>query len=285
MDNILEKCLISINEKENLCYLENIIKEKTKIDEKKYIFDYCIKNIDDANCLYLIGLMYDYDEDHDNCLYYYTKSADLGNSYSMVMLAKIYVKKDLNKTISFYEKAIELNNPVAMNELGMMYQNGKGVKASIEKAFELYEKGANLECFEAMNNLGFMYENGFGCEKNYEKAFELYNKSLKFNNVTALSNLAMMYLKGRGTEKNIYKAVELLTECAIKGDDESKKYLGTVIKNNIDIFIDKTKIVNELEKKIVDLETYITHLETLPLGKEYQNALEEFNNLCDKNDK
>jgi TPR repeat protein len=51
------------------------------------------------------------------------------------------VPRNQMKAIESYQKAIELNHPIAMLNLGVCYQEGNGVKKNQNKAIELYQQG------------------------------------------------------------------------------------------------------------------------------------------------
>ena len=53
----------------------------------------------------------------------------------------------------FLRKAADLGNPVAMNDLGMMYANGNGVPRDLGEAERLWHKAAELGDEDAKNNL------------------------------------------------------------------------------------------------------------------------------------
>src|SRR5437660_454036 len=60
----------------------------------------------------------------------------------------------------FYSKYME--NPIAINCLGIMYERGLGVEKNLKKAKELYEKAIKLGYSTAINNLAAMYYKGIG---------------------------------------------------------------------------------------------------------------------------
>jgi TPR repeat protein len=53
------------------------------------------------------------------------------------------MKQDFAQALKYYEKAAELGNAKAMNNLGFMYSNGRGVKQDYKKAEEYFIKKAN----------------------------------------------------------------------------------------------------------------------------------------------
>lgn len=59
------------------------------------------------------------------------------------------VDQNINKAISFYEKACELHDGEGCYNLGVYYENGEGVAMSIDKANSLYIRACRLGFSEA----------------------------------------------------------------------------------------------------------------------------------------
>ena len=78
---------------------------------------------------------------------------------------------------------------MAQNNLGYMYQNGKGVEQDYAKARELYEQAATRGIARAYYHLGEMYENGRGMNQDYAKAAEYYEKAAAKGDTDAQKNL------------------------------------------------------------------------------------------------
>ena len=84
------------------------------------------------------------------------------------------------------------NNGMAMNNLGLMYENGVGVDQDYDEAFKLFQEGANQGNPNAMTNLGFCYESGYGVEPDIDKAVEWYKKAADLGEENARRNLQNM---------------------------------------------------------------------------------------------
>jgi hypothetical protein len=65
----------------------------------------------------------------------------------------------------------------AQYNLGVMYDNGKGVPQNYAQAVQWYRKAAEQGVAEAQNNLGLMYAKGLGVPQKNEVAYALYNLS------------------------------------------------------------------------------------------------------------
>ena len=84
--------------------------------------------------------------------------------------------KERNKADGYREKAYE-GDTKAMNNLGVCYERGTGVKVNLEMAFEWYMKAAELGDVYGCFNVGECYYHGKGVEQNAEQAFEWYMKA------------------------------------------------------------------------------------------------------------
>src|SRR5437868_3521793 len=143
--------------------------------------------------LYLKAVEYKNNKDYTNCYIYMTMSAnyDYELAKDNIYADNLYLKQDHNKTLSFYEKTINLKatNSYSLHYLGFMYDMGLGVKKNYKKAMELYKKAIKKNNSDAMNNLAYMYEHELGVKRNYRKAIELYKKGIEKNCDFAMNNL------------------------------------------------------------------------------------------------
>ena len=78
--------------------------------------------------------------------------------------------KERNKADGYREKAYE-GDTKAMNNLGVCYERGTGVKVNLGMAFEWYMKAAELGDVYGCFNVGECYYHGKGVEQNTEQAF------------------------------------------------------------------------------------------------------------------
>ena len=88
---------------------------------------------------------------------------------SAVTLSTSAIAADLNQTQTLAKKG----DVVAQHNLGVMYENGEGVRQDYVKAVDWYAKAANKGLSIAQFNLGAMYYNGKGVPQSYAKAIEL----------------------------------------------------------------------------------------------------------------
>jgi len=70
------------------------------------------------------------------------------------------VKQDHAEAARWYRKAAEQGHADAQYNLGVMYENGQGVRQDHAESVRWYRKAAEQGHAEPQYNLGVMYENG-----------------------------------------------------------------------------------------------------------------------------
>ena len=71
----------------------------------------------------------------------------------------------------------ERGNAQAQFNLGMMYENGQGVRQDYAEALRWYRKAAEQGYAKAQYNLGLMYANGHGVHQDFHLSKEWFGKA------------------------------------------------------------------------------------------------------------
>lgn len=82
----------------------------------------------------------------------------------------------------------------AEHSLGLAYHNGIYVEKDIQKAVEWYEKGAEHGCPNSSNNLGVMFLHAEGVPQDIARAETLFLTAYKLGDLNAMGNLVNLYL-------------------------------------------------------------------------------------------
>ena len=107
---------------------------------------------------------------------YFTKAAKNESSMAYYNLGKVYESQNKFTTATnWYNKAIEMNNSNAMNNLADLYLQGKGLVQNTNQAELLYVQAAELGNATSMRNLGFLYFKGIEVKQDMEKAYFWFN--------------------------------------------------------------------------------------------------------------
>jgi len=160
---------------------------------------------------YSLALLYDRNGSLYNpkkAIRFYTKGCDYNHPESCDTLGVIYaLEKDYNKSKFFYNKACSLEkSTVGCAGLGLLYEQGTGVKQNYKKAINLYQKACNNNEAMGCNNLGLIYKFNNYQKPKYDKALVLLKKACDLNYSNGCNNLGHMYIKGLGIKQNNLKA-------------------------------------------------------------------------------
>ncbi len=161
----------------------------------------------------------------------YRVAADGGNALGMNDLGRMYetgrgVAPDYSAAALWYRKAAEAGNPGAMNNLGRLYARGKGVAVDYTQAMTWFRKSADGGNGFAMNSIGLLYENGRGVTKDYAEAMAWFRKSADTDNRFGIGNIGWLYQNGWGVDKNYSEAATWYRKAIDAGDSDSMGNLG-----------------------------------------------------------
>ena len=150
----------------------------------------------------------------------------LGSSYR---LGRYGLVKSNKKAAKIYRRAVELGDMVAMRNLGLLYENGSGVKLDKKKAMKLYRTAADRGDAVAQFDLGVL----LGSEKKFEEGFRYYALAADQGYTPGESNLGVCYMCGEGTEVDLGKARYWLERAAAKGDERAIENLARLDRASI----------------------------------------------------
>ncbi|MDH5326031.1 MAG: sel1 repeat family protein [Gammaproteobacteria bacterium] len=145
-------------------------------------------------------------------------------------------------------QAIDLSQSAEeMEKMAEAYFTGKGVTKDIDRSISLFDKAANLGLASAQNRYASILYQGLGIKKNPNEAKKWFLEAAKQghkqagNNIVAIYNaearsgnessrhaLALMYINGDGVEKDPYRGVSLLEKAAKHGHDPSRAELEKI---------------------------------------------------------
>ncbi|KAF9158868.1 hypothetical protein DFQ26_007139 [Actinomortierella ambigua] len=168
---------------------------------------------------------------------WYFKAAEHGQTQAQNNLGWMYqdgkgIAQDDVKAVEWYRLAAEQGDAKAQGNLGLMYEIGRGVAHQDDlKAVEWYRLAAEQGNSTAQTNLGWMYQSGRGVAPDDLKAALWYRKAAEQNNPVAQSNLGWMYLNGKGLPQSDSKAFALFSDAAEQGNAAALNNLGVMYSN------------------------------------------------------
>jgi TPR repeat protein len=139
---------------------------------------------------------------------------------------RVYEQKDYAKAASLFRRAADAGNARAQFELGLMYDDGKGMSQDYKQAMAWYEKAAAQGNAPAQYNLGVLYNLGHGVAEDPKQAASWYEKAAAQGFAPAQTNLGLLYHEGRGVEQDYKKALALYEKAAEQGITRVRTNLG-----------------------------------------------------------
>jgi len=121
--------------------------------------------------------------------------------------------------------------PDALYNLGILYDNGQGVKQDYSSAAKWYTKAAEQGHASAQYNLGVLYDNGQGVKQDYSSAAKWYTKAAEQGDASAQAWLGVLYANGQGVKQDYSSAAKWYTKAAEQGDASAQAWLGVLYDN------------------------------------------------------
>ena len=120
--------------------------------------------------------------------------------------ARYFQHADYNRALASWRPLAVQGNPVAQNNLGIMYLDGKGVPQNTSEAVRYLSLSAAAGSSLGQNNLGGLYRDGKGVPRDYVKASQWFSASAAQGNSAGMYNLGLMYDMGQGMKAEPFHA-------------------------------------------------------------------------------
>lgn len=161
------------------------------------------------------------------------KMAGDGDAQAMNNLGVLYdqgigVDPDAGRAAHWFAQSANAGNPSGMSNYGRMLEQGRGVPANPAEAARWFDQAARKGQAEAQYNLGLLYENGRGVVKNEAAAAAWYSRAASQNQRDALARLGHFYRIGRSVQQNNERASLLLYAAAMEGSEPAIEELETM---------------------------------------------------------
>ncbi len=153
-----------------------------------------------------------------------------GDGESMNNLGMLYdggkgVPLDSKEALMWFRKSAEAGYAGGMSNLGRMLEQGRGTTRHVDTAAAWFRKAADLGQSDAQYNLGVLYERGEGVIKNDKHAASWYSLAAANGQIEAQARLGHLYRVGNGVEKDKAKATLLLYGASMNGHAKAKAEL------------------------------------------------------------
>ena len=136
------------------------------------------------------------------------------------------MKQDYREAISWFRRAADQGNAAAQNELGVIYDLGRGVPRNDAEAVRWYQLAANQNLAAAQVNLGAKYDAGHGVRQSYREAVKWFRLAANQGNASAQNNLGVMYADGLGVSVSRIAAYALYDVSAANDQSANNRASG-----------------------------------------------------------
>ncbi len=183
------------------------------------------------------------DEDYATALRILKPLAESGHSQAQVTLGLMYdngngVKADPAEAFRWYMMAAEQGFPIVQHQVAFKYLHGQGVERSYQEAAKWWELAANAGLADSQFNLGLMKYRGLGIDQDLDRARQLFTAAAKQGHGHAQYSLAVMYAFGQGVEKNYEQAIKWFHKAAVQDVAQAQYNLGVFYENGFGIKAD-----------------------------------------------
>lgn len=182
------------------------------------------------------------------------KAAETGNAEALNQLGELYyngrgVTQGYAQARQWYLQAAMAGNSNGMYRLGELYQYGQGVARDYAQARRWYQAAVDAGNTDGMNGLGRLYENGRGVPRDYTQARQWYQKAVDAGNVQGMVNLGSLY---EGSAAQYYAlARQWYQKAADAGNSNAMYHLGLLYQYGLSVPRDYAQ-AREWYQKTVD---------------------------------
>lgn len=120
--------------------------------------------------------------------------------------ARSFRQADYAHALSSWRPLADKGNPIAQNDLGILYLDGKGVAQNTSEAVRYLSLSAAAGSSLGQNNLGGLYRDGKGVKRDYVRAAQWFSAAAAQGNAAGMYNLGLMYELGQGMKAEPFHA-------------------------------------------------------------------------------
>jgi len=155
--------------------------------------------------------------------FWYKKAAAKESVGAMINLGVMYnqgkgVRKQPEEAVRWFRRGADIGNPVAMLQLSRALNSGKGVKRDNQKSFRWVLKAAQKGYAPAMASAGNKYLFGKGVKLNNAEAARWFQEAIDNGNTDEIYNLGILYDLGNGVRRDPKRAAKLIAQALKDGD-------------------------------------------------------------------
>ena len=161
----------------------------------------------------------------------YDRAASAGYPIALNNIGGLYeggegVRLDYAEAARWYTESVEAGEPIAMVNLGWLYETGHGVAGNCTEAVRLYETAVKAGLSSAMNNLGLLYLRGKCLQRDYSEARRLLEQGVALNDAACMNGMGAIYNEGDGVPRSTRLARQWFEKAAALGDPQARQNLA-----------------------------------------------------------
>lgn len=190
---------------------------------------------------YLLGQLYQTGRigkapDYDSAKKWY-KMAQAHYTPASIALGYIFdtVEDDYLNAAENYQLAVTAGDPIAQFNLGLIYEDGKGIPVDQQKARELYTQSAEQGYSRAMTRLAGVYFR----QHNIQQALHWYKKAAALGENFAQYHLGLLSETAVGTKLNFADAVKYYQLSSDQGNEKAKLALARMYQYGLGVAKDQ----------------------------------------------
>jgi len=169
--------------------------------------------------------------------------AEAGHSQAQVTLGIMYdngngVREDPEEAFRWYMMAAEQGFPIVQHQVAFKYLHGIGVEQNYQEAAKWWELSANAGLADSQFNLALMLYRGLGVDQDLDRARQLFTAAAEQGHGHAQYSLAVMYAFGQGVEKDYEQAIKWFHKSAVQDVAQAQYNLGIFYENGFGISAD-----------------------------------------------
>jgi uncharacterized protein len=143
-----------------------------------------------------------------------------------------YQRGDFATALRLFQPLAEQGDASAQSNLGVMYEQGRGVAQNYREAMRWFRIAAMQGDASAQSNLGVMYFKGQGIAQDFREAMKWYRLGAGQGNAEAHFNLGVMYEQGRGVPQDLLRA-HMWFNLAVSQSSEENGKLAIKNRDNV----------------------------------------------------
>jgi TPR repeat protein len=160
---------------------------------------------------------------------------------------RAYQRGDFAAALNQWTKLAEKGDPVAQYNVGVMYDEGTGIKRDAGKVVNWWQKAADQGHSGAQHNLALLYIERGG-EEDFVNAASLLERASANGFVFSQYSLAKLFSTGLGVSKDNTRALDLFLKAGNAGFVKAQYNLGKIYRDGIGVKADPVVSVDWFRK-------------------------------------